>query len=76
MTALTREAIERVLGPVDEHTAAQVVGTGATEEELREAQAWVSNDEPLVDAYRPFPQGRTAEVAEFLRMAQEPDPDR
>ena len=28
----------------------QIIGTGATVEELAEAQAWIANDEPLLNA--------------------------
>lgn len=67
MTPLTREAIQRVLGPVDDQLAAEIAATGATEEELREAHAWVENDEPLVNELRPLPTGRVAQLAEILR---------
>ncbi|MFN4087781.1 MAG: hypothetical protein ACK4QW_01900 [Alphaproteobacteria bacterium] len=73
MTPLTREAIARVLGPVDEDVAAQIAATGSSEEELAEASAWVENDEPLVNDYRPFPQGRVAALVEILQSFGEPD---
>lgn len=70
MTPITREAIHRVLGPVDDDLAAQLLATGASEEELLEAWAWVSSDEALVNEQRPFPTGRAAEVAELLSALQ------
>jgi hypothetical protein len=73
MSPLTKEAIARVLGPVDDALAAELVATGATEEELREAHAWVSNDEPLVNDLRPFPKDRLAAVIEILETLGEPE---
>jgi len=73
MQPLTKEAIARVLGPVDDALAAQLVSTGASEEELREAFAWVSNDEPLVNDLRPFPKDRIAAVIEILEAQDQPD---
>jgi len=73
MHPLTKEAIARVLGPVDDALAAELVATGATEEELCEAFAWVSNDEPLVNDLRPFPKDRVAAVIEILEAQDQPD---
>lgn len=67
MGVLTKEAITRVLGPVGDSLAAELAGTGATEEELHEARAWVVNDEALVKEARPFPTGRVASLVEILR---------
>lgn len=64
---LTREAVERVLGPVDESTAAEIAGTGASEQELREAQGWLANDEALVNDMHSLPKGRVADLIEILR---------
>jgi hypothetical protein len=67
MEALTRSAITNVLGPVDSGLAAELAATGATEAELHEAYAWLSNDEILVNEHRPFPTGRVAQLIEILR---------
>lgn len=72
MKALTKEAIERVLGPVDNSVAAELVATGATEGELRQAQAWLTNDEALINAMQPLPKGRVAELTEILRRHELP----
>lgn len=72
MAVLTRHAITRVLGPVDNAIAAELIATGATEEELVEAHAWVTSDEAMVDEHRPFPSGRVAELTEILRAIEGP----
>jgi hypothetical protein len=63
---LSSEAIERVLGPVDNPTKAQIAGTGATEGELVEALAWVQADDVLVDEGRRLPTGKVAELVDIL----------
>ena len=66
MAALTKEAIQRVLGPVGDTLAAELVATGATEAELAEAWAWVSSDEALINEGRAYPGPRSTALMEFL----------
>jgi hypothetical protein len=66
MTQLTREDVIKAVGEVDDVTTAQIIGTGATPEELAEAQAWIENDEALINAGRPLPSGRVGELVEIL----------
>lgn len=75
MPTLTKSAVKRVLGPVGESLAAELVHTGATEKELREAHAWATSDETLVNELRPLPTGRVAELIQILERLQGPDPD-
>jgi hypothetical protein len=74
MPTLTKSAVERVLGPVDESLAAELVLTGATEQELREARLWLTSDEALVNALRPLPGGRVGALIQILDQLQGPDP--
>ncbi len=75
MPTLTKSAVKRVLGPVDESLAAELVLTGASEQELREAKAWLTSDETLVNALLPLPAGRVAELIHILERLDDPDPD-
>lgn len=75
MPTLTKSAVEKVLGPVDDNLVAELALTGATERELREAQAWMTNDEALVNEFRPLPSGRVEELVRILDSLQGPDPD-
>ena len=75
MPTLTKSAVEKVLGPVDDNLMAELALTGATERELREAQAWMTNDEALVNEFRPLPSGRVEELVRILESLQGPDPD-
>ncbi len=45
---------------------ADIIATGATVEELAEAQAWMVNDEPLMNAGRPLATGRVRDLIEIL----------
>jgi ribulose kinase len=68
MAVMTREAIRQVLGPVGDSLAAELVGTGATQAELRDAYAWITNDEALVNEMRHMPSGRVAQLIEILEQ--------
>jgi hypothetical protein len=72
MATLTKSAIRGVLGPVGDSLAAELVHTGATVAELREARAWVTSDEALVNELRPLPAGRVAALVEILGRLEGP----
>lgn len=71
MTTLNRDAVTKVLGPVDEGLAAELIATGASAEELFEAYAWITNDEAFSDAQRGFPSARVGELVTLLQAAEE-----
>jgi len=66
MKRVTRDDIARAVGPVDDVSIAEIIGTGATVDELTEAQAWIVNDEPLVNAGKPLPSGRVGALIQIL----------
>jgi hypothetical protein len=66
MRRVIRDDVVKALGPADDVTIAQIIGTAATVEELAEAQAWIANDEPLMNAGKPLPSGRVGELVEIL----------
>jgi hypothetical protein len=68
---ITRDEIRRVLGPVDDTLAADIVNTGADEQELAEAWAWTNSDEALINDGRPLPGGRVAELVALLAADEE-----
>ncbi|WP_022728659.1 hypothetical protein [Fodinicurvata sediminis] len=70
-TPLTREAVNRVLGPVGNTLSAELVATGASAEELQEAHAWLHSDEALINEGRPLPTGRVAELLDILKGYEE-----
>jgi hypothetical protein len=74
MGRLTRDDIARAVGRVDDVTIAAIIGTGATADELAEAQAWIVNDEPFMNAGRPLASGRVRELVDILSEL-EPDED-
>ena len=68
---LTRDEVVRIIGPADDRTIAQVIGTGATPEELEEAHAWAVNDEAMMNAGRPMATGRVSQLIEILERVEE-----
>ena len=76
MTALTRTDIVAALGPVDDLLVAEILGMHATAEELTEARAWISNNEPLMNSGKPLAGGRVGRLVEILDSleADEPGP--
>jgi hypothetical protein len=66
MRRVTRDDVIKAVGRADDATIAGIIGTGATVDELAEAQAWIANDEPLINAGKPLPSGRVGELIEIL----------
>jgi hypothetical protein len=66
MRRITRDDAICAVRDADDCVIAQIIGTGATIDELAEAQAWIANDEPLINAGRPLPSGRIGELVEIL----------
>jgi hypothetical protein len=66
MKRVTRDDVIKAVGPADEVTIAEIIGTGATVDELAEAQAWIVNDEPLMNDGRPLASGRVRELIDIL----------
>ncbi|HEV3501116.1 MAG TPA: hypothetical protein VGZ92_12405 [Bradyrhizobium sp.] len=75
MQRLTRDEAIKAVGEVDDVTIAHIIGTGATAEELAEAQAWIVNDEPLMNAGKPLPSGRVGELVEILTELEQSEDD-
>ncbi|RVC57049.1 hypothetical protein [Mesorhizobium sp.] len=63
---MTREDVVSVLGPMDETLIADILSTGASFEDLREAWAWLNGDEALMGEGRPLPGTRVAELIDLL----------
>ena len=75
MTRLTRDEIIKAVGQVDDVTVAEMIGTGATAEELAEAQAWILNDDPLLNAGKKLPTGRVRGLIDILAELEPDDED-
>jgi len=71
---ITRNDVIRAIGAVDDVTVAQIIATDATVDELAEAQAWLANDEPMMNSGRRLATGRVRELVDILTEL-EPDDD-
>jgi hypothetical protein len=58
--------VRAAFGGLDDVTVSEIIATGATVGELAEAQAWLANDEPLLNAGRPLATGRVRELIDIL----------
>lgn len=68
---ITREDILAILGPTDETLLAEILATGASAEELREAAAWLDGDEALMSEGRALPGTRVATLIDLLQPDEE-----
>jgi hypothetical protein len=66
MAHLARDDVIKAFGELDDATIAEIIGMGATADELAEARAWITNDEPLMNAGRPLPNGRVGQLVEII----------
>ena len=73
MTAVTRKDVIETLGELDDVTVANIMETGATPQELAEAQAWLANDEALINTGRPLPTGRVGQIVEIIADKDQED---
>lgn len=71
--AITREDIERMLGPIDNQLAAEIAATDATAADLAKAMAWLQADEALVNDGDHLPTGKVAELIGILETADDED---
>jgi hypothetical protein len=71
--AITRDEIVSILGAVDDELVSELMGTGASAEELREAWGWLHNDEALMGAGRPLPGTRVGALIEMLESDEDHD---
>ena len=81
MTVVTPKDIMAVVGPVDDLVVAEIIGMGATADELAEASAWIANDEAMMNMGQPLAKGRVSRLLEIIAAAkeaeeQEPSRDR
>src|SRR3954470_5446242 len=66
MRRIARDDVTKAVGQADDVTIAKMIATGATVDELAEAQAWLANYEPLLNAGRPLATGRVRELVHIL----------
>jgi hypothetical protein len=77
MRRLSRDDVTKAVGraDADDVTIAEIIGTGATVDELAEAQAWIVNDEPLLNAGKPLATNRVRELIDILSELDPNDDD-
>jgi hypothetical protein len=68
---MTRKEVISVLGPLDDEAIAEIIASGASIEELREAWAWAYADEALMGQGRPLPGTKVGRLIELLEPEDE-----
>jgi hypothetical protein len=74
MHLLTRNDVIKVLGEADDIAIAEILGMGATADELAEARAWIANNEPLMNSGKPLAAGRVGRLVEILADIEDEEP--
>lgn len=72
---ITRKDVIKAIGAVDDAAIAEIIGTGATGDELAAALAWIGNDEPMMKSGRPLAKGRVRGLVDILAELQPDDED-
>jgi len=75
MRRITRDDAIKAVGTADDVAIAQIIGTGASVEELAEALAWMENDEPLINTGKPLPSGRVGELVAIIEELEAGEDD-
>ena len=70
---MTRQDVVSVVGSIDDVTIADIIASGASLEELREAWAWAFGDEALMSRGRPLPGTRVAALIDLIEPDDEGD---
>jgi hypothetical protein len=71
MKAMTREDVVLVVGPaVDDSVIFEILGTGASKEELEEAFAWLNADDAMTREAHHQPHGVVADLCEVLSRSE------
>ena len=74
MQPLTRKDVTAALGDLDDITVVEILNSGATIDELAEAQAWLANDEPLMNIGKPLAAGRVGRLVDLLKNVEADEP--
>jgi hypothetical protein len=71
MSKASRHDVIAIAGALDEVVISNILAMGTTTEELAEAQAWVANEEALLNAGKRYPAGRAKRVLDLIAKVQE-----
>lgn len=71
--AMDRNTIEKMLGPVDSHLAAEIVRTDASAADLAQAMSWIHADEARLNEGAHLPTGVVAELVDLLAPSEDDD---
>lgn len=70
MSDMTRDDVVALFGPLPDVVIAEIIGTGATREEMAAARAWVIKDKAHTNPEHRLPPGPMAHVIEIVERTQ------
>ncbi|MCB5175902.1 MULTISPECIES: hypothetical protein [Microvirga] len=68
---LTRREVEALIGATEDGTVAEILRLDPSPAEIAEAQAWVENEEAMLNEGRSIPSGRVGRLIEILNLREE-----
>ncbi len=72
----TRDDVVHLLGDISDHKVVEILGTGATLEELEEAAAWLAGESDVMGEERLPLAGAAAKVYEIIARNEEMENNR
>jgi hypothetical protein len=71
--SLSYEQLIKALRDTDQAALADILAMGVTPEELAKAQAWITNDEALINSGKTLASGRLSRLVEILTSIEDDD---
>lgn len=71
---LSRHEVVALIGPAEDATVTEILRLEPSPAEIAEAQAWIENDEAMLNEGRPNPSGRVARLVELLKLRDDEAP--
>lgn len=72
--AISLSDMEKILGPLDNQLAADIVAVDPTAEELAQAFYWLNAEDVMVADQRNMPTGKVADLISILEALEDDDP--
>ena len=67
---MTKEEIIKIVGHIEDPLVAEIIRSGASNQELQEAFEWVFSDDTISKEAHIQPHGRVAKLCEILELSE------
>ncbi len=72
--AISRSDMEKILGPLDNQLAAEIVALDPSVDELAQAFYWLNAEDAMVADRKNMPTGKVADLVGILEALEDDDP--